>query len=277
MDIDIFSILPKECCEVNLKFRRKDKVLREIASIAKRSDVLADISEETIYELLKAREEQGSTGIGGGLAIPHTAVPGLENFLLVLAISRRGVNFDAIDRKKVHIIAAIFGPEGMPKLHLQLLAQLSHTLKDENVRRELMKSPTSLSLYESFMRQARPTKATQGEGVCKRKVVFLTLQKSDLFEDIIEYLAELGLSGATVVESKGIRSILSGLPLFADFIRVFGDSVDENRIIIFTIHENLLDDVVEGIEKITGDLSKHTGAMIMVIEPVLLKGTLELI
>ncbi len=277
MDIDILSILQKDCCETKLKSRKKDGILRELVSIAKRSDLLAEISEEKIYELLRQREEQGSTGIGGGLAIPHTTVPGLEHFVLVLAISRRGVNFDALDKHKVHIFALILGPEGLPKLHIQLLAQLSHIFRDEAVRKELIKSSTPLALYENFMRQVYPIYKKPKEKSIERKVVFLILQQSNLFESIIEYLAELGLSGATVIKSKGMRSILSGLPLFADFIKVFGDSIDESRVIVFTVHKNLLDDVISGIENITGDLNKHTGAMIMVIEPMVLKGTLELI
>ncbi len=276
MDIDIFSILQKECCETKLKSRKKDNVLRELASIAKRSDLLAEIPEETIYELLQQREKQGSTGIGGGLAIPHSTVPGLERFILVLAVSRRGINFDALDKHKVHIFAVILGPKGLPKLHIQLLAQLSHIFKDEYVRKELAKSTTPLALYENFMSQVHPIRKAPEEKSVNRKIVFLILQKSSLFEDIIEYLTELGLSGATVIEAKGIRSILSGLPLFADFIRVFGDSMDESRVIVFTVHGNLLNDVISGIENITGDLNKHTGAMIMAIEPMILKGTLEL-
>ncbi|RKZ34621.1 hypothetical protein DRQ33_01800 [bacterium] len=277
MDIDIYRIVKPELCESKLRSRKKDQVLRELVKIAKKSPLLKDIDVEEIYDKLKIREEQGSTGIGEGIAIPHTAVPGLTDFIIVLAVSGKGINFEAIDRRKVHLFALILGPENQPKLHIQLLAQLSHIFKDKQTRDKLIHSRTSLALYENFMMQCEPETKIEKAKSEKQKIVILVIQRMDMFEDIVEYLTEKGVVGATIIESKGFRNVLTGIPLFADFIQIFGERSDENQTIIFAIPESLVENIIDGIEDITGDLNTHSGAMIMVIDPVLTKGSLELI
>ena len=277
MDIDILRILDKTCCEAQLRARKKEAALHELVTLAKRHPLLEGIDENILYDKLVARESQGSTGLGGGLAIPHASFEELDDFMLILAVSKRGVRFDAMDKHKVHIFTMILGPAGHPKLHIQLLAQISHVLRDERVRWELTKSPTSLALYESFTRHYQPANDDDGTKRARQKLLILVLQKGPVFEDVVEYITELGITGAAVIDSTGMSNVLSGMPLFASFIHFLGERSDETRTMLLAISDTIIEDVIAGIEGITGDLDKHTGAMIMVIEPTLVKGTLELL
>ena len=277
MDINIFDILSSEQCAIKIRARKKNDILRELVSLAAKTTAFEGISQDDVLERLKKRETQGSTGIGNGIAIPHASVPGMKEFVLVLAVSKRGKHFEAIDKHKVHIFALILGPENQPKLHIQLLAQLSHILRDESVRIELANSRTQVALYENFIRHCQPISSTKKSNRMGRKIVILVLQKRDYFEDVVEYLTELGVGGAAIIESTGIRNILTGMPLFADFIQIFGERSDETRTMIFTISDDNIDSLISGIEEITGDLETHLGAMLMIIEPTFVKGSLDLL
>ena len=273
--MDIFRILSKRCCKVNLHSRDKDGVLKEISKLLKNSAATGGLSETEIFEGLSGREKLGTTGFGGGFALPHCKLKNLDEFVLGFAVSRKGVNFESLDGKRVNLFAVIVGPVDKPEGHVQLLARISRTLKDEKVRQGLVKSQTDLALYEDFLRHCDV--AARAETTLRRqKLMLLILKESDFFYDILEYLTEMGVRGASIMESKGMRQLLTNVPLFADFIHFLGDSRDQTRTILVTVYADVVDEIVWGIEDIVGDLDKHTGAMVVVLEPYFMKGTLEL-
>ena len=273
--MDIFRFFSKRCCKVNLHSRDKEGVLKEIAKLLKNSAATGGLSESEIFEGLSEREKLGTTGFGGGFALPHCKLKNLDEFVLGFAVSRKGVNFESLDGKRVNLFAVIVGPEDKPEGHVQLLARISRTLKDEKVRQGLVKSQTDLALYEDFLRHC-DVAARAETGRRKQKLMLLVLKEADFFFDILEYLTEMGVRGASVMESKGMRQLLTNVPLFADFIHFLGDSRDQTRTIMVTVYEDMVEELVRGIEDIVGDLDKHTGAMVVVLEPFFMKGTLEL-
>lgn len=86
---------------------------------------------------LKAREDQRSTGIGGGVAIPHSFLPGLENVVTVFGRSTAGVDFCALDRAPVHFIVLFMVPPEQHSLHLKTLAAIAKTLNSADTRKRL--------------------------------------------------------------------------------------------------------------------------------------------
>lgn len=275
--MDVFDVLETACVTVNLESRTKDQVLRELSNLLGRSSKVSPEQIEFIYEKLKQREDKGSTGLGDGVAIPHSAVPEMKDFVLALAVSKPGVPFEAVDHKKVHILAAIVGPEGRPKEHIELLAKVSHVFRIPEAKQRLLESRTATALYETFMSRCRIGVEAGGDRSKKQKVVILLVQTQLLFDDIVEVLAEMGVAGASVMDSKGMRSTFSRMPLFADFLHFFGNRSDAGHALIFTLYENNINEVIKAIEEVTGDLDTHSGAMIIVIEPWLIKGSLELV
>jgi PTS system nitrogen regulatory IIA component len=221
------------------------------------------------------RETLGTTGFGSGFALPHCKLAGLDEFVLALAVSRKGANFEALDGKRVNLFAVIIGPEDKPEEHVQLLARISRTLKDEKIRQELVKSQTDLALYEDFLRHCDVVGRAETK-LRRQKLMILILKESEYFYDIVEYMTEMGVRGASIMESKGMRQLLTNVPLFADFIHLLGDSREQTRTILVTIYEDMVDEIVKGIEDIVGDLDTHTGAMVVVLDPFFMKGTLEL-
>ncbi len=118
---------------VNLALKAQDKVgvLRELAELLGRDGE----DPSAIVEVLWAREQLASTGVGSGVAVPHGRLQGLGTIRAALGVHPRGVAFDAVDGEPVQVFVAILAPEDRPSQHLKLLAEVSRVLRREEVRR----------------------------------------------------------------------------------------------------------------------------------------------
>lgn len=104
---------------------------------------VADITQIEHKELVKVlieREHLGSTGIGNGIGIPHGKLKNLQSLILGVGISRKGVNFDAMDKKPTHIFFLLLTPDNSTDLHLKLLARISKILKEESFKDKILVS-----------------------------------------------------------------------------------------------------------------------------------------
>jgi PTS system nitrogen regulatory IIA component len=96
----------------------------------------------TVEKLLSERERLQSTGIGEGVAIPHTSVDTADAQAAALLICPLGVPFEAIDGEKVTIIFGVVGPRKATGEHLRILARISRLLRDQSARQRLIGSAT---------------------------------------------------------------------------------------------------------------------------------------
>ncbi len=110
------------------------------ALITEMATMLTSIDLDGVMEVVMAREQLGSTGIGHGVAIPHGRMPGLNMPVLALALHPEGVDFDSIDGEPVHIVVLLLVPDSDDRQHLELLAQLARILQQENTRDELLRA-----------------------------------------------------------------------------------------------------------------------------------------
>lgn len=98
------------------------------------------VEQMTLDRLLMERERLQSTGIGDGVAIPHTSVDTAPGQAAALVLCPRGVAFDAIDGADVNIIFGVVGPKRATGEHLKTLARISRLLRDSETRAALVKS-----------------------------------------------------------------------------------------------------------------------------------------
>ncbi len=133
--MNISDSLRKEAILLDLQARRKEALIDEMAEILSRD---ASLPREDLARVLMDRERLGSTGIGNGIGIPHGKLDGLDSLVMAVGISRRGVEFDAIDGKPTHIFFVLVAPEGAIESHLRMLARVSQLLKSETMRSRLM-------------------------------------------------------------------------------------------------------------------------------------------
>ena len=102
--------LRPELTELDLESRTKSDVLRELVNLLPVDAKSADI----LVETLKKREELGSTGVTKGIAIPHCRSLLVKKMYVILGRSRKGIDFNALDKKPVHLFILIVAPPQEP-------------------------------------------------------------------------------------------------------------------------------------------------------------------
>jgi PTS system nitrogen regulatory IIA component len=134
----ITEMLKKEFVLEELKSGNKRDVLAELAGVIAEGKIKFDL--DAMLHVLMEREKLGSTGIGDGIAIPHGKLAGLEEMVVAFGRSRRGIEFEAMDGKPVHLFFLLMAPENSAGQHLKALAKISRMLKDATFRKHLLEA-----------------------------------------------------------------------------------------------------------------------------------------
>lgn len=270
----IFDIINKECCLVDMHSRKKEDVLKELVNLLKRSPSLKNIDSNIVLNSLLDREKLGSTGLGRGIAIPHSKVEGLSGFVIAIATSKKGVQFEALDNKRVHIFFVMIGPPDKPNEHLKLLSAISRMLRDVKIKNELLKAKTPEALYETVI-MGSGEELKKPTPIEKQKLLIIILYEQKYLEDILELFIELGIKGSTVIDSIGMGGILTKVPLFADFINFLGQNKNYSKTILALVSESELSSIVKDVDELLGDLDKRGGAALIALDVSFAKGTME--
>ena len=112
-----------------------------------------------ILAALLEREEQGSTGIGRGVAVPRARLPGLERMRAVFMRLEQPVAFDAIDDQPVDLLFALFAPENAGSEHLRALARVSRLLRQGDLRQQLRLARSEDAIYALLSQTAEANAA----------------------------------------------------------------------------------------------------------------------
>ncbi len=131
----------REAILVDLQATSKEAAIREIVGSLATAGRLDAADTDGVARAILNREELGSTGIGQGVAVPHTRHPKADRLIGTVAISRGGVDFAALDGDPVDIFFLLVSPPNQPGDHLRALENISRHLKDDK--------------FVSFLRQAK--------------------------------------------------------------------------------------------------------------------------
>lgn len=141
----ICDVLGKETILADLKARNKKGLLEEL--VAPVSEI-ADVNQQDLVKVLMEREQLGSTGIGGGIGIPHGKMKEIDSLVLGFGLSREGVDFESLDGRPTHIFFLLITPENSTGLHLKLLARISRILKNEPFKDRLLNATSGDEIME---------------------------------------------------------------------------------------------------------------------------------
>ncbi len=274
--MDLAALINSSACTVNLKAKNKEGAIETLAALAVRGGRTSGASEKAIAIALSERESQGSTGFGDEIAIPHARVSGLEDFVVFIAHAPKGVDFDSLDRKKVKLFFVILGPEDKPSEHIQILAALSRSLSGTTLKKELLQAQTTDVMTESFLRHSGEKHEDVPAGIKKMKLLVLILYMEEFIYHILEYFLEEGIEGATILDSSGMGQYVSNIPLFATFIGFMNEQKNHSNTILAIIPADREDEIIKGIESITGNLDRTQGAMLMTLDLGVCKGTMKM-
>ena len=137
--LDITEFFRADCFVPKLKARSRDGVLKELTAALVKTGRARD--GDLVLDMLRQREELGSTGIGQGVAIPHGRSLAVSELVVLLARAPKGVPFDAVDGKPVNLFFLIVAPPNdRANLYLPFLGKLVEILKSDQNRTRLMEA-----------------------------------------------------------------------------------------------------------------------------------------
>ncbi len=273
--MNFYEITCEAACAASIPARNREDIIAAFAKQAMHAPSLKFLGQDRIYNALLKREHEGSTGFGGGAAIPHARFEELSDFVLFIVTSRHPIDFEAIDKKRVSVFFVLIGPTSDVKEHLKALAGISTVISRSNITHELRLAGTGSVLYEVFLSKTKDKKPAALHQ--NRKLLVVVLYEDDRFYDLMEFFIEEGLEGATVIDSIGMGHYISNIPLFSSFVGFMNEDHNSSRTILTTLPGEQVEQVVQGIEDLTGDLDKTQGAMIMVLDLSFMKGSMKML
>jgi PTS system fructose-specific IIA component/PTS system nitrogen regulatory IIA component len=131
-----------EAIRAELAADDKEGVVREMVQALVDAGKIEASHMESIVRAILNREELGSTGIGRGVAVPHTKHASVEQLVGTVAVSREGVDFDSLDGEKVYLFFLLVSPLDRPGDHLRALENIARQLHNDTFCRFLKQSKT---------------------------------------------------------------------------------------------------------------------------------------
>ncbi|HSW73381.1 MAG TPA: PTS sugar transporter subunit IIA [Chlamydiales bacterium] len=135
-----------------LQAESRDDALQTLVDELGKSGKLPE--KKTFFKAILDREKIVSTGIGMGVALPHAKLKDLKEFFIIIGIQKtQGLDWKSLDKAPVRIIFLIGGPDDRSSEYLQILSRLTQAIKDEEIRKKLLKAKSSsevIKLFENF-------------------------------------------------------------------------------------------------------------------------------
>ena len=137
----ITELLSKKAIDLNVSVKTKADVIDYMTNLQDKAGNLND--REEYKKGILAREEESTTGIGEGIAIPHSRGPAVKKAGLAAIVIKDGVEYESLDGEPVYLAFMIAAPQGGGNVHLEALARLSTMLMDENFKNALIQAKSA--------------------------------------------------------------------------------------------------------------------------------------
>lgn len=134
------NLIKRELVCLDIESTEKTGSIAEMAESLARENIIRD--EGAFLREALGREEMGSSGIGEGVAIPHARTGMVEEIIIAFGRSRRGINFESLDKKPVYLLFLIASPTNDNELYLRTLSCLSRFLREREYRESLLQAKT---------------------------------------------------------------------------------------------------------------------------------------
>jgi fructose-specific phosphotransferase system IIA component len=142
------DFVSRDAIRTNVEADAKEEVIRAMAASLLEAGKIKQDQFEGIVEAILKREELGSTGIGRGVAVPHTKHASVSELVGAVAVSNEGVDFDSLDGEKVHLLFLLISPPDRPGDHLRALENISRQLRDDTFCRFLKQSKAPTDVWQ---------------------------------------------------------------------------------------------------------------------------------
>ena len=146
------DLLPPGAALAGVKTNSKKHVLQQLSQ---RLAQLQGLDERAVFETLQERERLGSTGLGGGVAIPHGRLAGLSHVTALFAHLDTPIDFDAMDDQPVDLVCVLLAPLDAGADHLKALARVSRLFRDTELLDKIRGARSDDALYALLAGQGR--------------------------------------------------------------------------------------------------------------------------
>ena len=139
------GLLSTSRIRLNVSAPSKKRMLEELAGLL--SHNRSDLHRDTVFQVLNERERLGSTGIGGGIALPHGRLNGLTEPLAAVIRLRQALDFDSVDERPIQLIVGLLVPANATEQHLNILASLAETFNNTEQREAIFRARDAQTLF----------------------------------------------------------------------------------------------------------------------------------
>lgn len=153
--MELASLLKPEAVRVIGRVTSKKRLLQELGETAA---ACYGLCPKDAIEALQDREVIGPTGVGGGVALPHARLDGLDDVAGVFLRLEQPIDFDAVDRKPVDLVFGLFAPREEGVGHLKALAVVSRAMRDPRICAKLRANASPMTLH-ALLTDIEKTKA----------------------------------------------------------------------------------------------------------------------
>ena len=154
--MEIMDILDRDAIILSLKVTSKRQVLEDLSA---RAAAATGLSKAEIFGVLQERERLGTTGVGGGVAVPHGKLARLDRLYACFARLDVPVDFESVDDESVDLIFLLLAPETAGADHLKALRRISRLLRDRSTCDALRLAPTQEMVLGLFADHVHPKAA----------------------------------------------------------------------------------------------------------------------
>jgi fructose PTS system EIIBC or EIIC component len=160
----ITELLTKDTILLSMRGNSKIEAIDSLVAVLDRTGKIND--RESFKAAILKREEQSTTGVGDGIAIPHAKTASVKEPAIVFGKSESGVDYESLDGQPAHLFFMIAAPEGANNTHLEALARLSGILMKPEVREQLMAASSEdevIEIINNFDKEEEQEKIASGK------------------------------------------------------------------------------------------------------------------
>lgn len=148
----LYNLLMQDMVIAELESQDREGVLKEMVVFLKKKNKIA--KDKELFEKLLQREKLGSTAIGEGVAIPHCKMKGVKNPVVMLAVSKKSVDFHSLDGKPSHVFFLVVSSPDNPSLNLQILAAIAHLVrKSSSLEKKILRAESISSILDVMRKE----------------------------------------------------------------------------------------------------------------------------